>query len=547
MPGGHSPTISQDAAAISGRSRECPPTMNASPQGGASFTDAAVRGSAWTTLQSVANKLTSAASTIALGYLLTAEDFGVAWFAISAGQFALVLPVVALIDVLVASPGEFASMARPTSRLAWRAGFVQAIAIAAIGLVLSGLYPDRRGLALVMALVALRPVSDAAYATWLAGMRVRLQYRSLAMIDGISAIVSSVLAITLAALGFGPVAIVLPPTLANFARGILCRRRVGEIAEGKADPAAVERTLFRRFRVAAHAAYVGGALLMVELVALGALAPTRAVGLYAFAAGLASQINSVVALQAAGAMQPIVGHLAGSPERQVLGTLRTVRMIACLLVPALLVQAAVGGSVIRLLWPSKWDDAVATFVILSLSQVAFATYWPSVFALKAQGRFRACLNAQLVNLAVAACVLALAAWAGSGNAIEWLERIGLSPTPDARPAFMVALGSMALCIVFSPAMLWLACRPLRIGWLLVLDAMFRPLLVAVPLAWVAHAVAAQVEHAIASRTAAVLLLLALAAATAAAGAIGAIALGASTRSDARTAIAVLRERRAFRG
>jgi O-antigen/teichoic acid export membrane protein len=495
--------------------------MNASPQGGASFTDAAVRGSAWTTLQSVANKLTSAASTIALGYLLTAEDFGVAWFAISAGQFALVLPVVALIDVLVASPGEFASMARPTSRLAWRAGFVQAIAIAAIGLVLSGLYPDRRGLALVMALVALRPVSDAAYATWLAGMRVRLQYRSLAMIDGISAIVSSVLAITLAALGFGPVAIVLPPTLANFARGILCRRRVGEIAEGKADPAAVERTLFRRFRVAAHAAYVGGALLMVELVALGALAPTRAVGLYAFAAGLASQINSVVALQAAGAMQPIVGHLAGSPERQVLGTLRTVRMIACLL--------------------------VATFVILSLSQVAFATYWPSVFALKAQGRFRACLNAQLVNLAVAACVLALAAWAGSGNAIEWLERIGLSPTPDARPAFMVALGSMALCIVFSPAMLWLACRPLRIGWLLVLDAMFRPLLVAVPLAWVAHAVAAQVEHAIASRTAAVLLLLALAAATAAAGAIGAIALGASTRSDARTAIAVLRERRAFRG
>jgi hypothetical protein len=286
---------------------------------------------------------------------------------------------------------------------------------------------------------------------------------------------------------------------------------------------------------------------MVELVALGVLAPTRAVGLYAFAAGLASQVNSVVAFQAAGAMQPIVGHLAGSPERQVLGTLRVVRMIACLLVPALLVQAAVGGSVIRVLWPSKWDDAVASFVILSLSQAAFATYWPSVFALKAQGRFRECLNAQLVSLAAAACVLSLAAWAGSGHAIDWLERIGLSPTPNARPAVTVALGSLALCVAFSPAMLWLACRPLRIGWLVVLDAMFRPLLVAVPLAWVAHAVAAQVEHAIASRTAAVLLLLALSAATAAAGAIGAIALGASTRSDARTAIAVIRERRAFRG
>ena len=515
--------------------------MNASPQGVSSFTGTAVRGSAWTTLQAVANKLTSAASTIALGYLLTAEDFGVAWFAISAGQFALVLPVVALIDVLIASPGEFPSLARPSSRLAWRAGLIQAVAIAVIGLVLSGLYPDRRGLAMVMALVALRPLSDAAYATWLAGMRIRLQYRPLAMIDGISAIVSSVLAIAFAALGFGPVAIVLPPALANFARGILCRRKIGDVPDGGTDPA-VAGTLIRRFRVAAHASYVGGALLMVELVALGALAPTRAVGLYAFAAGLASQLNGVVAFQAAGAMQPIVGHLAGSPERQVLGTLRVVRMIACLLVPALLVQASVGGSVIRVLWPSKWDDAVATFVILSLSQAAFATYWPSVFALKAQGRFRACLNAQLTNLAAAACVFPLAAWAGPGPAITWLERIGLSPTPEARPAVAVALGSLVLCAVFSPVMLWLACRPLRIGWLVVLDAMFRPLLVAVPLAWVASFAAVHVEHAITSRTAAVLLLLALAAAAAAVGAMGAIALGASTRADARTAIGVLRER-----
>jgi PST family polysaccharide transporter len=515
--------------------------MSQSSTDSTSYAGAAVHGSAWTAIQAVSNKLAAAAATIALGYLLTAEDFGVAWFAVSIGQFALVLPVVALIDVLVAAPGQFTSLARPAARLAWSVAVVQAFVIAGVGVALSSQYLERQGLAVVTALVALRPVADASYAVWLAGMRTRLEYRALALIDGAAALVSSILSVALALLGLGPVAIVLPPTIGNFVRGIMCRRHIGAVPRPGADRGDAPG-LFRRFRVAGHAAYFGAALLMVEVVVLGLLAPTRSVGLLAFASGLATQVNSVISFQAAGALQPIVGHLSSSPERQVRGVLRALRLLGCVLVPALLVQAAVGGPLIRALWPSKWDEAIPIFVIASVCQAIFACYWPAVFALKAQGRFKACMNAQIVNVAAAAIVIPVAVLAGPSWVEAAAERLRVSLSPDALPAVAAALASLLLCAVFTPLMVWLVSRPIRTNVPTVLDVLFRPLVVALPAGFATQLLAQQVEQASFGGTATIVLLLSAAGLMAAVGSLGAIALSASTRADARLALGMLRSR-----
>ena len=515
--------------------------MSQSSTDSTSYAGAAVHGSAWTAIQAVSNKLAAAAATIALGYLLTAEDFGVAWFAVSIGQFALVLPVVALIDVLVAAPGQFTSLARPAARLAWSAAVVQAFLIAGVGVALSFQYPDRQGLAVVTALVALRPLSDASYAVWLAGMRTRLEYRPLALIDGAAALVSSILSVALALLGLGPVAIVLPPTIGNFVRGAMCRRRIGAVPR-PGDDRSDAPGLFRRFRVAGHAAYFGAALLMVEVVVLGLLAPTRSVGLFAFASGLATQMNSVISFQAAGALQPIVGHLSSSPERQVRGMLRALRLLGCVLVPALLVQAAVGGPLIRALWPSKWDEAIPIFVIASVCQAIFACYWPAVFALKAQGRFKACMNVQIANVAAAAIVIPVAVLVGPGRLASAAERLGVPLSPDSLPAVAVALAAVLLCAVFTPLMVWLVSRPIRTSVPTVLDLVLRPFVVALPSLIVTHVLAQQVEQALLGRTATIALLLMAAGVMAATGSLGAISLSASTRADARLAFGMVRSR-----
>jgi hypothetical protein len=253
-------------------------------------------------------------------------------------------------------------------------------------------------------------------------------------------------------------------------------------------------------------------------------------------------VNSVISFQAAGALQPIVGHLSSSPERQVRGVLRALRLLGCVLVPALLVQAAVGGPLIRALWPSKWDEAIPIFVIASVCQAIFACYWPAVFALKAQGRFKACMNAQIVNVAAAAIVIPVAVLAGPSWVEAAAERLRVSLSPDALPAVAAALASLLLCAVFTPLMVWLVSRPIRTNVPTVLDVLFRPLVVALPAGFATQLLAQQVEQASFGGTATIVLLLSAAGLMAAVGSLGAIALSASTRADARLALGMLRSR-----
>ena len=76
-----------------------------------SYANEAVRGSVWTTVQVVISKAGAAAATFFLGFLLQPSDFGVAWFAISAGGLATGLHVLAALDVLIASPRGFRRIA----------------------------------------------------------------------------------------------------------------------------------------------------------------------------------------------------------------------------------------------------------------------------------------------------------------------------------------------------------------------------------------------------------------------------------------------------
>jgi len=383
-----------------------PPAGTQAPSG---YADAAVRGSAWTAVQVVVNKLAAAGVTLTLGYLLTAEQFGVAWFAISAGQFALVLPVVGFIDVLISSPRRYLELAGSAQRAANRVAASQAVLIAAVGVVLSRIYPERHGLAALMAMVALRPLADAMMVVPFAGLRIGLRYRAISAIDCGAALVSSALSVTFAVAGLGPSAIVLPPIIAIALRGVLYRR-ILKSTRASALERDSERLELRKYLIAALGWYLAGALFMLELVVLGVMASTRSLGLFAFAFGLASQLNGIVSFQIASAIQPIISHLSESPARQVEGALRAIRLVLAVLVPLLLVQAAVGGSVIRQLWPGKWDDAVLLFQVISVAQALYACQWPAAFVLRAQGRFATYLRLQAANMAAASLLLPLAAW-----------------------------------------------------------------------------------------------------------------------------------------
>lgn len=493
------------------------------------YAAAAVRGSAWTALQVTVNKLAAAGVTLVLGFLLSAEQFGIAWFAISSGQFALLLPVVGLIDVLIASPRRFWDLSASAQRIANRVAWSQAALIASVGMLLAEVFPERHGLAALMAMVALRPLADAVMAIPLSGLRIELKYREISSIDCGAALASSALSVAFAWAGFGPAAIVLPPIAAIGMRGMLYRRVLGTAIRSGSPPDA-ERVSFRRYVVAATGWYLAGTLYMLELVVLGSMSSTRSVGLFAFAFGLASQLNGIVSFQVAGAIQPIISHLADAPVRQTEAALRAIRMIVALIVPLLLVQGAVGGSVIRQLWPGKWEDAVLLFQVISVAQALYACQWPAAFVLRAQGRFSAYLKMQAANVLVAGIALPLAVLLSSDLLPGWVSLAGIQVAPDTEQPLAVAFATFAIVALFSPLMLYVACRPGGIGIWRVLDVIWRPVVATAPVAAACAVIAVSIEQSTLPR--AVLLLAELGIGTA--GALAGIALSVSTSSSTRS-------------
>ncbi len=495
------------------------------------LTEAAFRGSSWTIVQVALNKGAAAVASFILGSLLSAEQFGVAWFATSVGQTLLLLPVVAIIDVLLAHPRSFGHLAWPARSLAYRAGLIQAAMSVVAGAVLSYLYPSKQGLFIVMAIVAMRPLVDSVAIVPMSGLRIGLRYGTLAKVDCVVALCASVSSVAMALLGAGAAAIVLPPIAAILVRGVVYGRSAPSLAWTPGSDR-LRRVLRHRFVVAALGSYVGSSVFMLEMVVLGVCVSTKSLGLFAFAFGLATQINGAISYQAAGVLQPIVARLAHDPDRQTAATLRAVQLLTGTVVPVLLVQCAVGAPMIRVAWHGKWDEAIVLFSSLSIAQAVFACQSPAAFVLKAQGRFRGYLKLQVANIVVGAIVFLVA--------IRWLvdplrsasDALGVAVAPDAAAPFAVVVASFAIVCVFSPLMLWMACRPGRLGMLTVLDAIWRPWIAAIPVAVAAGFAARSVEQLQLSNPAGLVAQLAIAGIGCACGIIISVSTRAETRGDA---------------
>jgi O-antigen/teichoic acid export membrane protein len=512
------------------------------PPSAPGFAQSAIRGSLWTALQATINKLAAAGATFALGFLLQPADFGAAWFAVSAALLVSCFHVLAVGDVLLAYPSSIGRLAAPAQRLAVVVAAGQCTVILLAGAVLSARYPDRHWILGLMAVAACRPLSDAFAVVPLARLRRDLKFRTISIMDGTSALVASFSSVAMAWLGAGPFAIVVPPIGLTVARGVLYRNAAGPITP-MTRPFRGMRALLSRTVLSAFGSYVAGVLFLLETTVLGLLVSERSLGLFAFAFGLASQINSIISFQVAGALQPIFGHIDDDPRRQVDALQRSCRLVAAVLVPFLLVQAAVGGQFIRVAWAGKWDDAVVVFQVLSIGQALYVCQWPSAFVLKAQGRFRGYLKLQLANIVIAVPAFVLAIRYGGGVVEDAMRRLGAETSPDATAPVAVASAAALILAAFGPLALWVAGRPSRLPLRTALDVLWRPWIAALPVAvasaWLSVLAVSEFTGSRAVQLASLFL---VAGGCAVAGILGAFMLAPSTRSDGLAIARMVRAR-----
>lgn len=420
------------------------------------FAVKAASGSAWTTLQTVANKFATVFATLLLARFLDPAEIGLGNLAVSIAVFAFVLAPVVMGDVLIARPTEYNAIGGTASRLAWIAGIVQCLVLTTLAIPIER-WTGKTGLAFLVVVAAMRPIANATLMLPDVRLRLDLDYRRIALVDGWTIFGATVLGVVMAALGAGPVSVTLPPILTLAVRGIVYRALVSKrLPRGFARSLAVP--LLRNFGIAASAQYFNNLRMVLEVLVLGALATESEIGYFGLAYTLAIQANSVIAGQLGAVLQPIFGHLGGDPTRQVTGFVRATRLLSAFLVPLSLFQAVLSIPLFELLFPENWSPAGPVLAALSVGQAFVFVAAPSIALLKAQGRFATYFMWQSAQLVISAGAFILLVKDGGAWAVDLAGSFGLPVPGDSGRAFAMAIASAAAWSFFCPMAYWLAGR-----------------------------------------------------------------------------------------
>ncbi len=492
----------------------------------------ALRGSALTGGQVVLNKVLATVATVLLGGLLTPEDFGLAGLAVSIGATSIIFQTWVFVDVAIAETrsGTPALAAAQAAALAFGVG--QAAVIMAAAPVIQSSLDGRDGLVALLVVVAFRPLSDAIGVAPLARLRIDLRFRALAVVDGVTAAMGSIGSVALAYAGAGPAAVVAPPIATLAARGIVYWVILPASECPKHWPRLVEIVdASRRFVGAALAAYLTSVTVLVDSLVLGIIVAERSMGIYSFSYNLAIQATVVIAHNVASTVQPVFAAMGPDAQRQADGLLRTVRLVSVFTVPASIIQAAFAAPLFSAIWDDRWSAAVPVFVVLSVGQAMVFVSTPSIYLLKAQGRFGEYLKLAAMQLAFSIMGSFVAAEWGSAPMAALAGHIGLPLDEDAAAPLAVAVATSTSWAIFSPLSMKLACQGTTVGWRSSIGLVVKPMLVAVPLALGAAVAATALGGLAEGRPTKIAILLAAAAATFGATVFAASRLYETTQRD----------------
>ena len=432
-----------------------------------SLSAAAVRGSIWNTAQIYLNKLATGAAVLVIALFLSPSDYGVAATALAVAALLLIFPPDAMADVLVAYPGRHRLLAASARRLAAAAAATSALATwLAIPLVVLVYheYPSL-WLAGLLAVLAIHPLCMAVAVVPLARLRQRLMFHRIALIEGVTQFLATLLSVGCAALGAKAASLVVPQVLNQVAR-TACYVSIGAVDRPRRFHRKIAAVLLRSYLPMAAAQYIHGVLALLEIIVLGYLAGKYEAGLFALAYMLAKQANVLVVGKVGMVLQSVFGELQTNPSRQADAFLRAQRVLAAVCVPICLLQAAFAEPLFELALSDKWQPAIPVFQVLSLAQAFYFAFGPCTAALKSQRRFTTLLGWQGAQMLISLPVF----WFG----VRQGGAVGVALASLALWSISVLVG-VSLCMRFAG----------RRGWRQVASIFVQPWLIGLAAAAVA--------------------------------------------------------------
>jgi O-antigen/teichoic acid export membrane protein len=386
------------------RRANVPPDVDYAPPP-ADLTGAVVGGVFWKATTRAVSLVTRIATVVVLARLLTPTEYGIAGMAIVVASFAAMLTDPALGAALVQRP---AIDERDRSTVFWLAtgigGLLTVLGIAASSLVADFFgEPEVRNLFAVTSLCFVVIGLSVAHRALL--LR-RLAYRSLEIREMLSLVTGAIVAIVVAAAGFGPWAVIW-----NFvAYCATSTALVWLLLDWRPRPTfsagSVRKLGGFSLRIFTATALSWGTS-NLDKVLVGRFLSASALGVYSLAYNVSQVSLSFVSGTLSRAVSPAYSRIQDDKDRLERAWLRNKRMSVSVVAPMLATLVVVAPDLVQLVFGEQWSDTVAPLRLLCVATLAQSLGALNWSVLQARGEGGAVLRLTLLTSCVSVLAFAV--------------------------------------------------------------------------------------------------------------------------------------------
>ncbi len=372
-----------------------------------------IRGAAWMLFAGFGGKVLALVVQLALGWMLTPEEFG-----LYAAALAFTIAIAFLIDggaakILAQRPTDFERILSPVTAFAIACNGLAAILIVAAAPLATTLF-RAEAIAPLLWVIAVATFLRTPATVLRARMQVQLRFRAIAGVEIASATVRSVATIWLASAGYGAMALAAPMLVATIAEtAALLAAGAGSGLRWRRFDVAALREVVRPARWIMIATAAAALAARGDYFVLGIAAPS-VLGAYFFGFNLAQSMLTPATVGAQTVLLPSLSLMVNEPARFASAVSRAFRLIAFLAAPLAAIAWLAAPVAIHWLWSGRWDGSTPIAQSVAAAMVFRALVPPAYALIEARGRWA--LRAMLLALDGAGLAVAVGLAAASSSA-----------------------------------------------------------------------------------------------------------------------------------
>ena len=323
-------------------------------------------GMLWATLGTVTSKCASFGAQLALGWMLSTEDFGIYAVAIAWSTIVLSLRNGGTQRALIQLGVNAAEAAGLFFKIALAFNLVGGLTLAAAGPLLADFY-DQQVLRPLLWVIALALPLNTAALIFQAQLSAAMDFRGVTIITTRSAILRHASSVVFAWLGFGPLCFVLPLIVIAVYETAAGWARNGRWATHKGLTWASFAEVFRSTRWIMLTSLANVLAINGDYLAISFFQDKSTLGLYYFGFQLSLSLAVLFTNGVESVMLPTFARLADDLTRQRQAFFRAIRVLTITTTLACFGLFLAAGPLVHWLWAGKWDKAVPVVQILTLS------------------------------------------------------------------------------------------------------------------------------------------------------------------------------------